>query len=51
MRQADDGDFSRLENIIADGLRENKERIYRLALIKQSERRRADHRRKGKVRK
>lgn len=37
MRQADNGDFSLLENIIFDGLIENKKKQYQLQLRKQTE--------------
>jgi hypothetical protein len=47
MRQSDDGDFSALANIIADGLQENNEKLYRLALLKQVDPRK-DRRRWGR---
>lgn len=37
MRQADDGNFIPLENIIVDGLKENKERLYKTLRRKQAE--------------
>lgn len=44
MRQADDGDFSRLEEIIIYGLEEVKRKNYELALRKKAEHRRMKHR-------
>ncbi len=37
MRQADDGDFNMLENIISDGLIENKKMQYKIQIRKQAE--------------
>jgi Fic family protein len=50
MRQADDGDFSRLEEMIINSLAESKEKNYRAALRKQAELQRAKRHRKSRVR-
>jgi len=51
MRQADDGDLSRLENIIIDSLEENKTKTYKIVLRKKAEYRESQHRRNGLRRK
>lgn len=46
MRQADDGNYSSLENIIIDGLEEHKRKNYMIALRKKSEYFKASRRRR-----
>lgn len=50
MRQADDGDFSQLEEMIVDSLAESKEKNYRVALRKQAELQKAKRHRSNRVR-
>lgn len=47
MRQADDGNFSKLEGIIIAGLKENKERLYKNLLRKRAENQKAKRHRRN----